>query len=1329
MAETTSTTQASVTETAAPRASSAVGTTAQLAAEPPSAVGLSGDDLRTPSLEEEVATPDSATDSPPPLSARPAPQGSTLPPQADDAEVPSFVPNQGASFTPFLPDQLLSGFQLYGGALEYTETADAGAPQAIFDEFLPSAFAAGPANSVPTAGPVAVATDEDTGVSGAVAASDPDGDALTYSLAGGPAGGTAIVNADGTFTYVPGAAMQSLPAGGSASDSFTVLVEDGRGGIAVATVTVTIAGVNDAPTAADSAIATDEDSGVSGTVASADIDGDTLTHILGTGPTLGSVALNADGTFTYTPGPALQSLPAGGSVTDSFTVLADDGNGGTATATIAVTVNGVNDAPIVVGESFVVSDGTPVTVSAASLLANDSDIEGEALSLTSVGNTSNATAALAAGSVTFSGIAAGAASFDYTVSDGSGGNSTGTVSLAVLHTDDGDDSLPIASSAGKNAVIDGRGGNDSLTAASGDDTLLGGAGNDTLAGGAGTDSLAGGSGDDVYVVDAADDAISENAGEGTDGVQSSVAFDLATTPNVENLLLTGAANVTGIGNGLDNAITGNAGDNSLAGAAGADTLDGGGGIDTLAGGTGDDIYAVDTTGDTISENAGEGVDTIRSSVTFTIAALPEIENLTLTGSANIDGTGNGGNNVITGNSGNNSLSGGSGADTLEGGAGIDSLVGGSGNDIYIVDSTTDTITEAAGGGTDTVRSSVTFSLAALGQVENLTLTGTAAINGTGNGLNNVIAGNSGNNSLDGGNGIDTLIGGAGNDTFTVNTLTDTLVENAGEGNDTIRSSIAFDLNAVANIENLTLTGAAAISGTGDNNDNRITGNTGANLLIGNGGNDTLTGGNGIDTMRGGTGNDVYVIGTTFVDVIQENPGEGFDTINAQMTFDLTSVVNIENLTLAGGGNFNGFGDAGNNRITGNTGNNRLDGRDGDDTLNGGAGTDTLIGGNGNDLFVVDSATDVITEAAGGGTDTVESSVTFTLAALANVENLTLTGTAAINGTGNSGNNLVTGNDGNNSLSGGDGADTLTGGLGNDTLAGGNGNDVYVNLDGTDTVVEGAGGGSDRIESAATFSLAGFAQVEELTLTGSANIDGTGNGLNNALTGNAGANLLDGGGGADTMAGGAGDDTYIVDNGGDSILESGGGGTDSVRSSVSFNLGAFTSLENLTLTGGGNIDGTGSGASNILTGNGGNNVLDGQGNPDTLVGGAGDDTLIGGLGNDRFEGGTGADSLVFGQNNDAAIFNSLLEAGDVVSGFSTSGVSQDFIDLDALFDGLGVAAADRAGRVILVAAGADTQLWIDSDGDTIADAQLLTFVGISGGLSAGAAATDDIQVGA
>ena len=238
-------------------------------------------------------------------------------------------------------------------------------------------------------------------------------------------------------------------------------------------------------------------------------------------------------------------------------------------------------------------------------------------------------------------------------------------------------------------------------------------------------------------------------------------------------------------------------------------------------------------------------DTLTASVTTTLPA--NVENLTLTGAAAINGTGNAGNNVITGNTGNN---------ILNGGAGIDTLIGGLGNDIYVVDSATDTITELANGGTDTIQSSVTYTIAALVNVENLTLTGAAA-NGTGNAGNNVITGNGANNSLNGGLGTDTLIGGLGNDTYVVDSATDTITELTNGGTDTIQSSVTYTIAALVNVENLTLTGIAAINGTGNTGNNVIIGNGANNSLNGGAGNDILTGGTGKDTLTGELGVDRF----------------------------------------------------------------------------------------------------------------------------------------------------------------------------------------------------------------------------------------------------------------------------------------------------------------------------------------------------------------------------------------------------------------------------------------------------------------------------------------
>jgi len=143
-----------------------------------------------------------------------------------------------------------------------------------------------------------------------------------------------------------------------------------------------------------------------------------------------------------------------------------------------------------------------------------------------------------------------------------------------------------------------------------------------------------------------------------------------------------------------------------------------------------------------------------------------IQDLHLTGSALDDWLdGASGNDVLTGLGGNDTLNGNAGNDRLDGGTGSDTMTGGSGDDSFVVDATTDVVTEALNGGTDTVESSITLTLA--GNVENLFLTGTAAINGTGNSLNNLLTGNTAANTLNGGAGADTLVGGAGNDTYTV----------------------------------------------------------------------------------------------------------------------------------------------------------------------------------------------------------------------------------------------------------------------------------------------------------------------------------------------------------------------------------------------------------------------------------------------------------------------------------------------------------------------------------------------------------------------------------
>jgi trimeric autotransporter adhesin len=221
----------------------------------------------------------------------------------------------------------------------------------------------------------------------------------------------------------------------------------------------------------------------------------------------------------------------------------------------------------------------------------------------------------------------------------------------------------------------------------------------------------------------------------------------------------------------------------------------------MIGGAGNDTYVVNVATDVVTEVANEGTDTVLAAVTLTLGV--NVENLTLTGTSAINGTGNTLDNWLIGNSANNTLTGGAGNDTLDGGAGNDTMVGGAGNDIYVVDVATDVVTEVANEGTDTVRSAVTLTLGI--NVENLTLTGTSIINGTGNTLDNVLTGNSGINTLTGGAGADTLDGGAGNDILIGGAGADTYQFGRGWGVDTVQEN-----DTTANVTDRVLFGAGIV---------------------------------------------------------------------------------------------------------------------------------------------------------------------------------------------------------------------------------------------------------------------------------------------------------------------------------------------------------------------------------------------------------------------------------------------------------------------------------------------------------------------------------------
>jgi Ca2+-binding RTX toxin-like protein len=746
--------------------------------------------------------------------------------------------------------------------------------------------------------------------------------------------------------------------------------------------------------------------------------------------------------------------------------------------------------------------------------------------------------------------------------------------------------------------------------------LFGNEGNNFFDGAGGKDTMIGGAGNDVYVVDSKDDLVTELAGEGTDEIRASISLVLGAT--LENLTLTGAGNIDGIGNLLDNRIVGNIGNNKI---------DGGIGADKLEGGAGNDSYVVDNVADIVVELAGEGLDRVTSSVDFALS--DNVEELLLTGKSNLNARGSAQANVIVGNTGNNriedvanggndkfdggagndtllgndgddTLIGGAGNDSLEGGLGKDTLDGGAGNDIYVVDDPADIIVELSNGGIDEIRSSVSLTLAA--NIENLTLLGTA-FGGTGNTLNNLIVGNglanqltgaAGNDTLvGGGGGTDTLAGGTGNDVYVV-AGSAILDEKNGEGIDRVETSVNFALAAGVSIEVIVATGPNQVNISGNEIDNKIIGNAGVNNLAGGAGKDTIDGGAGID------------------------------------------------------------------RIDGNDGNDSLIGGEGSDILDGGAGDDIMAGGVGDDTYTVDSKLDKITEAANGGIDTVIAGFDFTLAT--GFENLSLFN-GGTRGTGNSASNLIDGNaggnilfglDGNDTISGFDGNDTLDGGKGADTLNGGNGNDVFIVDNVGDVVLDSAG--LDRIEALVSVDLLLSNTIENVTLLGAGALSASGNNIDNSLIGNTGNNSLVGLFGNDTLRGGAGNDTLVGGDGADSLeggigtdLLAGGVGNDiylvsssadlldkidekanegidRVDSLISFSLASIENVENLFL-GGGNLNGTGNLLDNLLRGTIGNNLL---------IGGAGNDTFDGVAGSDTFEGGDGVDVVSYAAADDRVV---------------------------------------------------------------------------------------------
>jgi Ca2+-binding RTX toxin-like protein len=512
-------------------------------------------------------------------------------------------------------------------------------------------------------------------------------------------------------------------------------------------------------------------------------------------------------------------------------------------------------------------------------------------------------------------------------------------------------------------------------------------------------------------------------------------------------------------------------------------------------------------------------------------------------------------------------------------------------------------------------------------------------------------------------GVDTLNGGLGDDTYSFV---------LGDGNDVINEGVSATSGGAADrisilsttIDPVSLLPVITALNASDNNTGTNNGDLAINYTLPTGAAQTITVAGHFTGTNAQTGverinfnsatYEGYLLGPDDYLISRADPGnrdDGGVNLSASTANNFLVGENGVNDEIIGG--------SGNDLIFGGTGDNQLNGGAGDDLLVGGSGTgdndvldggldaDTMVGLAGNDTYIVDDVADVVVEAASAGTDTVETEMAaLSIELMANVENLEYTGIDAdpFVGTGNALDNEITGGDLADTLSGLGGNDTLNGGLGNDTLLGGDGNDELFGDDDNDT-----------------------------------------------LTGGIGNDELDGGAGADAMTGGDGNDVYDVDDAADTVAEANAdlatGGTDRVESSVTYTLGA--NIENLTLTGGDAINGTGNALGNAIIGNNNSNQLFGGAGVDTLTGNGGNDLLDGGSGGDTLSGGDGNDTVVGGDGDDVIdvgggfntiVYNSTNFGNDTINSFDFDGgtaANQDKIDLSAL----GVTAANFGTRVV------------------------------------------------
>ena len=788
--------------------------------------------------------------------------------------------------------------------------------------------------------------------------------------------GTFSIDADGAWSYTAHSAYDDLNVGDSVTDTFTVTSADGTS----TTVQVTINGTNEAAVLSSATVALDETDAAlttSGTLSISDVDSAaTFIAQTDTAGTYGTFSIDADGAWSYTADGAHNEFAAGTTYTESFDVTSADGTH----TSVTLTLTGTNDAPVITsGASVIQAENSATTNVVYTVSASDVDV-GDSLTFSLSGaDAAQFNIVANTGAVTFKASpnfeapadAGGNNVYDITVTATDAGGLTGSKNVAIAVTN-----VNEALISGNDNVVTNVGTGVAFTIA--EWALLA---NDSDPEGRALDvqSVAGASGGSV----------SHSAGTGMNGL---VTFTDTSTPggsftySATDGLVPGAPATVTIAQDTSGSLDGTSGNDILIGKNSGSTLAGGLGKDIVFGGSGNDsVVMLVTTGNVDTIDAGAGTDTLvlsgavggtgvmvvdLSSTTDQVVSIGGVadaliqknfERLDASGlGSSVNATGSSGTDIMTGSAGNDTLSGGAGNDLLDGGAGSDALTGGTGDDTYVVDAAGDVVTENLNEGSDVVQSSITYTLGA--NVENLTLTGSAAIDGTGNSLINVITGNSGSNALSGGAGMDTIDAGDGDDSVLMLVTTgDVDAIDAGAGTDTLVLSgavggtgvVVVDLDSATDqvvsiggvTDALVQTNFEKLDASGLGSSVDATGNSGDNILTGTHGDDTVKGGSGNDTIYAGTGDDLIAAGAgdDFVE-----GGDGDDTIDGDTGNDWID---------AGSGDDVVDGNEGDDNIAGGAGSDTIYGASGNDTIYGGAGADALGGGDGNDVFVYRAASD------------------------------------------------------------------------------------------------------------------------------------------------------------------------------------------------------------------------------------------------------------------------------------------------------------------------------------------------------------------------------------